>query len=79
MEILQGRITKECSKILTARMDGTRKRGRPRDDKTDEVEGDLKTLRIISWHEVAGDGKEWMGIVLDAKVHNGLECLSRRE
>ena len=61
-------------------MDGTRKRGRSRNDKTDEVEGDLQTLRRISiWHEVAGDGKEWMGTVLDAKVHNGPECLRSRE
>jgi len=44
---------------VTASMDGTRKRGRSRNDKTDEAEGDLQTLRrIIIWHKVAGDGKE---------------------
>jgi len=68
------------SDIVIVRMDGRRKRGRSRNDKADEAEGDLQTLRrIIIWHTVAGDGKEWMGTVLDAKVHNGLECLRSRE
>ena len=58
---MKGRVTKECPppQIVTASMDGTRKRGRSRNDKTDEAEGDLQTLRrIIIWHKVAGDGKE---------------------
>lgn len=46
-------------KIVTASMDGTRKRGRSRNDKSDETEWDLQTLRrIIIWKKVAGDGKE---------------------
>jgi hypothetical protein len=59
-------------------MDGRRKRGRSRND---EAEGDLQTLRrIIIWHTVAPEtGRNGWGTVLDAKVHNGLECLRNRE
>jgi hypothetical protein len=83
VEVLKGRVTKEYKKkiIVTASMDGTRKRESSRNDKTDETEGDLQTLRrIISiWHKMAGDGKDWMGTVLDGMVHNGPECLRSRE
>jgi hypothetical protein len=39
---------------------------------TDEFEEDLKIMGII-WHTVARDRKEFRRIVLEAKVHNGLQ------
>jgi hypothetical protein len=58
--------------IMTTKMEGTRKRGRPRKRWIDEVEEDLKIMGIRNWHAVARDRQEWRKIVLEAKVHNGL-------
>jgi hypothetical protein len=63
---------KECLKILTTKMEGTRKRGRPRKRWIYEVEEDLKIMVIRNWQAVAKDPQEWRKIVLEAKVHNGL-------
>jgi hypothetical protein len=63
---------KECLKIMTTKMKGTRKRGRPRKRWIDEVEEDLKIMGIRNWHAVARDRQEWRKIVLEAKVRNGL-------
>jgi hypothetical protein len=54
------------------KMEGTRKRGRPRKKWIDEVEEDLKIMGIRHWHAVAKDHQEWRKIVLEAKIHNGL-------
>lgn len=43
MNILKGRITKEC-KTVTARMEAKRKSGRPQNGWTGGVEEDLKTI-----------------------------------
>jgi hypothetical protein len=64
---------KECLKeIMTTKMEGTRKRGRPCKRRIDEVEEDLKIMGIINWHAVAKDCQEWRKVVFEAKVHNGL-------
>jgi hypothetical protein len=59
-------------KIMTTKMEGKRKRERPRKRWTDEVEEDLKIMGVRSWHAVAKDRQEWRKIVLEAKVYNGL-------
>jgi hypothetical protein len=59
-------------KIMTSKMEGNRKRRRPRKRCVDEVEEDLKIMEIRNWHVVARDRQEWRRIVLEAKVHNGL-------
>jgi hypothetical protein len=63
---------KECLKIMTTKMEGTRKRVRPLKRWVDEVEENLKITGIRNWHAVAKDRQEWRKIVLEAKVHNGL-------
>jgi hypothetical protein len=57
---------------MTTKMEGTRKRGRPRKRWIDEVEEDLKIMGIRNWHAVAKYRQEWRKIVSEAKVHNGL-------
>jgi hypothetical protein len=59
-------------KIITTKIEGARKRGRPRKRWIDEVEEDLKIMGIINWHAVAKYRQEWRKIVLEAKVHNKL-------
>jgi hypothetical protein len=59
-------------KIMTTKIERTRKRGRPRKRWIDEVEEDLKIMGIRNWHAVAKDCQEWRKIVLEAKVHSGL-------
>jgi hypothetical protein len=58
-------------------MEETRKSGRPRKGWIDDVEENLKITGIRNWHAVARDRKEWKGIVVEAKVHNGLQSLRR--
>jgi hypothetical protein len=43
----------------------------------DEAEEDLKIMGLKNWHAQARDWKEWKWIVLEAKVHNSLQCLRR--
>jgi hypothetical protein len=59
-------------KIMTTKMEGTRKTGGPRKRWIDEIEEDLKIMGIRNWHAVAKDHWEWRKIILEAKVHNGL-------
>jgi hypothetical protein len=59
-------------KIMTTKMEGTRKRESPCKRWTDEVKKDLKIMGIRNWHAVAKDHQEWRKIVLETKVHNGL-------
>jgi hypothetical protein len=60
--------------IMTTKMEGTWKKGRPRKRWIDEVEEDLKIMGIRNWHAVSKDRQDWREIVLEAKVHNGLQC-----
>jgi hypothetical protein len=63
---------KECLKIMTTKMEGTRKRGRPHKRRIGEVEKDFKIMGLRNWHAVAKDRQEWRKIALEARVHNGL-------
>jgi hypothetical protein len=57
---------------MTTKIEGTKKRGRPRKRWMDEVEEDLKIMGTSNWHAVAKDRQEWRKIVSEGKVHNGL-------
>jgi hypothetical protein len=43
---------------MTSKMEGTRKRGRPRKRWINEVQEDLKIMGIRNWHAVAKDRKK---------------------
>jgi hypothetical protein len=51
---------------MTTKIEGIRKRGRPRKRWIGEVEGDLKIMGIRNWHAVAKGRQEWRKIVLEA-------------
>jgi hypothetical protein len=59
--------------IVTARMEGTNKRGRPWKRWTDEVEEDLKIIGTRNWHALARGRKEWRKEdFIGNQGHNGM-------
>jgi hypothetical protein len=58
--------------ILKARMEGGRKRGRPRKRWLDDAEHDLQQLGVRNWRLKARDRVEWRTVVREAKVQLGL-------
>jgi hypothetical protein len=58
--------------ILNAKMEGDRKRGRPKKRWINDVEQDLRKLGIHNWRSRAGDHQQWRAAVREAKVHPGL-------
>jgi hypothetical protein len=58
-------------KIFTQKLEGSRRRGRPRKRWKDEVERDLQ-LGARRWKTMATDKKKWKDTVQQAKAHSGL-------
>jgi hypothetical protein len=58
--------------ILKAKMEGDRKRGRPKKRWINDVEQDLRKSGIRNWRSRAGDRQQWRAVVREAKVHPGL-------
>jgi hypothetical protein len=48
---------------------GTRRRGRPRKGRREEVERDLHVQGVRRWREMVIDREKWRGIVRQAKDH----------
>jgi len=59
-------------KIFTQEVEGTRRRGRPRNRWKEEVERDLQVLGVRRWRELVADRKKWKDIVRQVKAHSGL-------
>ena len=59
-------------KIFTQKLEGTRRRGRPRKRWKEEVERDLQVLGVRRWRDLVADRKKWKDIVRQAKAHSGL-------
>jgi hypothetical protein len=59
-------------KIFTQKLEGTRRRGRPRKRWTEEVERNLKVLGVRRRRELVIDRDKWRCIVRQAKAHSGL-------
>jgi len=59
-------------KIFTQELGGTRRRGRPRKKRKEEVERDLQVLGVRRWRELVADRKRWKDIVRQAKAHSAL-------
>ena len=59
-------------KIFTQKVEGMRRRRRPRKGWKEEVERDLQVLEVKRWRELVADSKKWKDIVRQAKAHSGL-------
>jgi hypothetical protein len=59
-------------KIFTQKVEGMKRRGRPRKEWREEVERDLQVLGVRRWRELVIDRTKWRNIVRQAKTHNGL-------
>jgi hypothetical protein len=58
--------------VLNTKMEGDRKRGRPKKRWINDVEQDLRKLGLRNWRSRAGDRQQWRAVVREAKVHPGL-------
>jgi hypothetical protein len=65
--------------IATAKIDGTRNRGRPYKRWRFEVEDDLNAMEIKNIQGVARDNQKSRETVLEAKINIRLYCLGKRE
>jgi len=68
-KMMEDRIPK---KIFTQKLEGTRRRGRPRKRWKEEVERDLQVLGVGRWRELVADRKKRKDIFRQAKAHSGL-------
>jgi len=59
-------------KIFTQELEGTRRRGRPRKRRKEEVERDIQVLGVRRCGELVAGRKKWKDIVRQAKAHSGL-------
>ena len=59
-------------KIFTQELEGTRRRGKPRERWKEEVERDLQVLGVRRWSEMVADRKKLKEIVRQAKAHSEL-------
>jgi hypothetical protein len=59
-------------KIFTQELEGTRRKGRPRKEWTEEVERYLQMLGVRRWRDMVIDREKWRGIVRQTKAHSGL-------
>jgi hypothetical protein len=59
-------------KIFTQELEGTRRSGRPRKGRKEEVERYLQVLGVRRWRELVIDRKKVKDIVRQAKAHSGL-------
>jgi hypothetical protein len=59
-------------KIFTQEMEGTRRRGRHRKGRREEVERDLQELGVRRWRELVKEKEKLRGVVRQAKAHSGM-------
>jgi hypothetical protein len=59
-------------KIFTQKLEGTRRRGRPRKGWREKMERDLHVLEVRRWRELVIDREKWRGVVRQAKAHSRL-------
>jgi hypothetical protein len=57
----------DAQKDVYSKLEGTRRRGRPRKRWKEEAERDLQVLRLRRWRELVADRKKWKDTVRQAK------------
>jgi hypothetical protein len=71
----EDRMTKN---IFSQELEGTKRRGRPRNGWREEVESDLQVLGVRSWRELATDRTKWRDIFDRPKPTTGCSANGRR-
>ena len=61
-----------AKKVWKGKQEGQRKTGRPRKRWMDDVEEDLKRLKVKNWKRKARNREEWAKISKEARVLQGL-------
>jgi hypothetical protein len=59
-------------KKMYGKLYATRRRGRPKTRRLDDVSTDLRKMGINEWRDRARDREVWRCIVLETKAHPGL-------
>ena len=59
-------------KIFGSKLEGNRRRGRPRLRWLEDVEKDLKEKKFKKWRQKAVDREEWMSVIKKSKALRGL-------
>ena len=59
-------------KLLNGKPGGRRRIGRPRLRWLDDMEDDLRKMKVKRWRTKAKDRQEWNSIIREAKILNGL-------
>jgi hypothetical protein len=60
-------------RMLKGRLYSKIRKGRPRKKWLDDVESDLKKMKVKGWKEKMRDRAQWRLVVEEAKAHTGLE------
>jgi cobyric acid synthase len=60
--------------LMIVKLEGKRKKGRPRMRWMDGVEKDLKNLGVVNWRAKAQERDDWRKFIEQAKFHEGLQC-----
>jgi hypothetical protein len=58
-------------KIFDSKPEGRRKVGRPKLRWLDDMENDLRVMKVKSWRKRAQNREEWASVIKEAKVLRG--------
>jgi plasmid maintenance system killer protein len=61
----QGRTVKE---VFESKAGGSKRRVRPRLRWLEDVEKDLREMKVKRWRQKAGDREEWVSVIKEAKA-----------
>jgi hypothetical protein len=59
-------------RMFRGRLYSKTRKGRPRTEWLDDVESDLKKMKVKGWREKMKDREQWRLVVEEAKAHPGL-------
>jgi hypothetical protein len=65
-------------RMWKGRLYSKRRIGRPRLRWLDDVENDLKKIKVKGWKEKMGSREQWRLVIEEAKAHPGLQRRGRR-
>jgi hypothetical protein len=66
-------------KIFNRDLEGTRRRGRPRNGWKEEVERDLQVLGVRRWRELVIVREKWKDVVRQAKAQSAVVPMEAEE